>query len=230
MTGTAAAEKRGVLGVMGLAPWGAREIVLAGVLSAALGAGTWSLGAGRFSALAALPFLFALYFFRDPERVVRGGEDELLSPADGVVVEAGLVDEDEFIGGRAYKVAVFMSLFDVHVNRAPCSGRVEMVRHHDGSFLNAMRKEASGQNERTLLGVAAPNGATVLVKQVAGLIARRIVTLPVEGEEVARGRRIGMVKFGSRLEVYVSAAREFEFSVSVGEKVRAGESVLGVMK
>ena len=230
MTVGASAEKRGVLGALGLAPWGAREMALVGVLSAALGAGAWSLGAGRFSALAALPFLFALYFFRDPERVAPGGEDELLSPADGVVVEADVVDEDEFIGGRAYKVAVFMSVFNVHVNRAPCSGRVEMVRHHDGSFLNAMRKESSGENERALMGVTSRSGAAVLVKQVAGLIARRIVTLPVEGEEVARGRRIGMVKFGSRLEVYVSAARGFEFSVSVGEKVRAGESVLGVMK
>ena len=230
MTGAAAAERRGFLRALGLAPWGKRELALTALFSVAVGACTCALEAGRFSALASFPFLFALYFFRDPERTAPGGEDELLSPADGVVVEVGEVDENEFIGGRAYKAAVFMSLFDVHVNRAPCSGKVGMRRHHDGSFLNAMRGESSVRNERTLLGVTARDGRKVLVKQVAGLIARRIVTLPAEGDAMNRGERIGMVKFGSRLEVYVSAAGAFEFSVRVGERVRAGESILGVMK
>ncbi len=229
-TGLAVKEKRGFLGALGLAPWGRRELVLAGLFSCAAGACAWGLGAGRFSAIAALPFIFTAYFFRDPERVAPGGEDEILSPADGVVVEAGAVEEDEFMAGKAYKVAVFMSLFDVHVNRAPCSGKVEMIRHHKGLFLNAMRREASERNERTLVGVTTARGCKILTKQVAGIVARRVVTLPAEGDVMSRGERIGMVKFGSRLEVYVSAEDGFEPAVRVGQRVRAGESVLGVIK
>jgi len=135
--------------------------------------------------------------------------------------------EDEFLGCDAVRIGIFMSVFNVHVNRAPVSGTVVFRDHRPGTFHNAMSAAASAENECSLIGIECPGGQRVLVKQIAGLIARRIVCACGVGDAVERGRRIGMVKFGSRLEVYVPRAAGLAVAVAVGDRVRAGRSVLG---
>ena len=173
--------------------------------------------------------LGVLFFFRDPERRVPADEDALVSPADGKVVQVDEVEEPEFLGGRAHRVAIFMSPLNVHVNRAPCDGEVEAVVHRPGRYLAAYRTDASDCNERTsvLLRDAVGGRTRVLVRQIAGVLARRIVCDAQKGERLARGQRFGMVKFGSRAEVYVPVAAGFACAVRVGQRVRAGETILG---
>jgi len=169
----------------------------------------------------------AVAFFRDPEREPPGDADVLVSPADGRVADIEEVREDEFLGADAVRVGVFMSVFNVHVNRAPLDGTVVFRDYRPGKFLNAMSAAASSANECSLVGIERPDGTRVLVKQIAGLIARRIVTACEVGGAVRRGERIGMVKFGSRLEVYVPVSAGLELDVAVGDAVRAGSSALG---
>jgi len=180
---------------------------------------------------AAIPFalalLFVLNFFRDPERRPEGGGGALIAPADGKVVEVTEVEETEHVRGRALKIAIFMNVFDVHVNRAPCDARVEWVRHEPGRFLNAIRSTAGFENERTLLALRDAADRPVLVKQIAGLIARRIVCSVRSGDRVERGKRFGMIQFGSRVEVFLPADKAFSARVRLGDRTRAGRTVLG---
>jgi phosphatidylserine decarboxylase len=169
--------------------------------------------------------LFVLWFFRDPNRRSEAAKDALIAPADGRVVEIARVEEPEMIGGQASKVAIFMSVFDVHVNRAPYGLRVKWIRRLPGKFLNAIRSDAGIENERCLLAAETDRGP-VLVKLIAGLIARRIVCRLKEGDRLERGQRLGMIKFGSRVEVFVPAEK-FETAVKLGQRVRAGDTVLG---
>ena len=211
-----------------LARYGIREIVLFGGLAAA----GVVLSAAYFWYLApafAVGLGFVLFFFRDPERRVPSAPDVLVSPADGKVVEIGEVDEREFLGQRAHRVGIFMSPLNVHVNRAPCDGEVEAVAHRPGRFLAAYKESASRENERTSLVLrgAAGGRTRVLVRQIAGVVARRIVCDAAVGERLERGQRFGMVKFGSRAEVYVPADVGFAWSVRVGQRLRGGETVLG---
>jgi len=177
--------------------------------------------------LFAATFFFVMNFFRDPARRPEGGENALISPADGKVVEIATAAEVEHIPRPALKIAVFMNLFDVHVNRAPCAGRVEWVRHVPGKFLNAIGANAALENEHTLVALRDGQERPVLVKLIAGLIARRIVCPAREGEQFARGQRIGMIKFGSRVEVFLPKADNFTVRVRLGDTVRAGKSILG---
>jgi phosphatidylserine decarboxylase len=214
-----------------LARYGIREIVVFGGLAAA----GMVLSAVYFWYLApafAVGLGFVLFFFRDPERRVPSVPDVLVSPADGKVVEIGEVDEREFLGQRAHRVGIFMSPLNVHVNRAPCDGEVEAVAHRPGRFLKAYKESASSENERTSLVLrnAAGGRARIVVRQIAGVLARRIVCDVAVGDRVERGQRFGMVKFGSRAEVYVPADSGFEWSVRVGQRVRGGETVLGVFR
>ena len=214
-----------------LARYGIREIVLFGGLA---GAGV-VLSAFWFWYLApvfGVALGFVLFFFRDPERRVPSVPDVLVSPADGKVVEIGEVDEPKFLGQRARRIGIFMSPLNVHVNRAPCDGEVEAVAYRPGRFLGAYKQLASSENERTslLLRNAAGGRTRVLVRQIAGVVARRIVCDVAVGERLERGQRFGMVKFGSRAEVYVPADSGFEWSVRVGQRVRGGETVLGVFR
>lgn len=197
-----------------------------------------ALGFGGLTALAAwlwwpagvVPaalFVLAVGFFRDPERTPPEGDDLVVSPADGRVVDIEEVPGAEFLDADAVRVGIFMSVFNVHVNRAPTDGTVAWRDYRPGRFFNAMSAEASRQNECSLTGIERPDGTRVLVKQIAGLIARRIVTACAVGDEVRRGERIGMVKFGSRLEVYVPVCDGLKLTVTVGDKVRAGASPLG---
>lgn len=179
------------------------------------------------AAFAIVWVLFAL-FFRDPDRSAPATPRVLVAPADGKIVEISESDESHFLRRPAYKLAIFMSVFDVHVNRSPCEGRIVSVRHEPGKFLGAMRAEASTENEANLIAIHNTEvDRPVLVKQIAGLVARRVVCVGKPDEILQRGQRIGMVKLGSRAEVYVGREAGFRWQVKLGERVRAGVSILG---
>lgn len=174
-------------------------------------------------------FCWVLYFFRDPNRVVPTDDGVVVAPADGKIVEIAEVQEEEFVRGPALRVGIFLSVFDVHINRAPCAGKVEYVNYHKGRFHNALYSKSSEANENNCVGIQADGEGAVriLVKQIAGAIARRIVCACQVGDALARGERFGMIKFGSRTELYVPKDVEFEVLVAVGQKVAAGKTVLG---
>lgn len=168
-----------------------------------------------------------LFFFRDPDRTSPPLSDQLvLAPADGkVVIVDDTVSEPLYIGGMAQKVSIFLSLFDVHVNRIPVDGMVEHVRYIPGKHLLAWNPKASEKNERSEVGVRHPSGARVLFRQIAGSVARRIVYRAKPGDQVEAGQRFGIIKFGSRMDVFVP--QDVTLRVSVGDRVRAGETILG---
>lgn len=210
---------------MRLAPEG-RPFVIAGVavlLVLLAAAAAW--GAG-WVALAALWLPVAIWipaFFRDPVREGPRGEHLVLAPADGRVVSVAEVDEPDVIGGRALRIAVFMNVFNVHVNRHPVDGTVVRRDYRPGRFVNASLDKASVDNERMSLGVRSPRGP-VLIRQIAGLVARRIVTDPAQGASVRQGTRLGLIRFGSRVDTYVPAGARPR--VAVGDRTRAGITVI----
>ncbi len=176
--------------------------------------------------MAVLPlilFLFMLYFFRDPERAIPEEEDIFVSPADGKVILVKDTLEEEYIRDKVKQISIFMSPFNVHVNRAPCDGTVEMVKHTPGGFSAAYTDEASLSNENIAMLLDTAYG-WVLVRQVAGLIARRAVCRVSPGDTLKRGQRYGMIKFSSRVDLYLPEA--VQVLVRVGQKVRAGESIV----
>ena len=171
--------------------------------------------------------LFSVYFFRNPERVVPLGDNLVVAPADGKVVFVGDVDEERYFNERVTKVSIFMSVFDVHVNRAPCDAKVVDMFYQAGQFVNASYDKASKVNEQAGLLLETPNGERLLVVQIAGLIARRIVTYPIIGDLVKRGERYGLIRFGSRVDLYFPTSSDI--SITLGEKTVAGETVLGTL-
>ncbi|HET6514860.1 MAG TPA: phosphatidylserine decarboxylase family protein [Thermodesulfovibrionales bacterium] len=176
---------------------------------------------------AVLPLLltfFMAYFFRDPERAIPEKENALVSPADGKVILIQQVREDQFLRGEAVEISIFMSPLNVHVNRAPCDGVVESVVHTSGRFLSAFKHEASLQNENIAMVLRTAYGG-ILVRQVAGFLARRAVCRVREGAPLRRGERYGIIKFSSRLDVYVP--KETRIMVTLGDRVKAGETILG---
>ena len=166
---------------------------------------------------------FTLYFFRDPERRSPPGDDLVLAPADGKVVLIQQTREDEFLGGEATQISIFMSPLNVHVNRWPLSGVVRFFRHVPGEYIVAMDEKSSLRNERTLIGLEHAGGK-VLFKQIAGFIARRIVAPVQVGDTAVAGRRFGMVRFGSRVDVLLPPGAAI--AVKVGDRTVAGESIL----
>jgi phosphatidylserine decarboxylase len=182
------------------------------------------------SPLPLVGLLFVFYFFRDPERPILKDEGKLLAPADGRVMEISTVEEREFLHKEATKISIFMSLFDVHVNRMPCSGRVEYLRHVNGRFLDARKREASLKNECNLIGLVMEGGSHLLVKQVAGIIARRIVCPLSTGDYLEQGQRFGMIKFGSRGELFIPKEIPHRVLVKEGQKVKAGLTVLAELR
>ncbi|MDF2772700.1 MAG: Phosphatidylserine decarboxylase proenzyme [Geminicoccaceae bacterium] len=176
-----------------------------------------------------LAFLFTLlalwvaYFFRDPERSGERGAGLVIAPADGKVVMITDVDEPTFIHGRATRVSIFMNVFSVHVNRYPVSGTVRYVFRSPGKFLNAATEQSSIENEQTSVGLEAGTHR-ILVRQIAGLIARRIHTYSREGERVEQGERMGIIRFGSRVDVFVPPGSGIK--VQVGEATIAGTTVI----
>jgi phosphatidylserine decarboxylase len=210
-----------------LTEYGRREIVLFG--GAAL-AGTIATAClfPYATPVCVLALAFVLYFFRDPERRVPDDPGVLVAPADGRVVEVAEVDEPRFLREPAHKIAIFMSPMNVHVNRSPAAGVVEAVAHTPGGYAHAGHPEASAHNESQALVLAEVEGRTrILVRQVSGALARRIVCRARPGDHLARGVRFGMIKIGSRVEVYVPVVAGFEVTVALGQRVRAGETVLG---
>jgi phosphatidylserine decarboxylase len=212
-----------------LAKYGARELVLFGGLALAGLIVSAVLAWWPLALLFAATLVFIVAFFRDPERRVPADPGALVAPADGRVTEVTEAEEPRFLKGRAHKIGIFMSLASVHVNRAPCAGRVEAVDHQPGLFLDARDPASSAQNEAAALAIAEVEGrgTRVLVRQVAGVLARRIICDAAVGDVLSRGQRIGMIKFGSRVEVYVPVEGGFEVLVLPGARVRAGETVLG---
>ena len=171
---------------------------------------------------------FVTYFFRDPARVLPEETNAIVSPADGKVIVVRELDDDCFLHQRVQKISIFMNVFNVHVNRIPLAGTVERVVLTPGRFYAADKDKAVLHNERCALTVATPAGARYAVVQIAGLIARRIVCRVSEGDALERGQRYGMIRFGSRLDLYLPLATEV--TVREGEVVRAGESVLGLLR
>lgn len=194
------------------------------------GIGVYLLALGFQSAALFTFFLtaFIVFFFRDPERKVPEADDSVLSPADGKVVSVAMVRDETTRFEEMLKVSVFMSVFNVHVNRIPADGTVSTVSYHPGKFLSAHLDKASLDNERNAVYMNLDDGKTLVVVQVAGLIARRIVCKVQRGERVKRGERFGLIRFGSRLDVYLPPGTQP--AVSVGEKVIAGVSRLGFLK
>jgi len=169
--------------------------------------------------------VFTIWFFRNPERHAPEDEKLIISPADGKVIR---IDEDfnhELLSQPCRKVSIFMNIFNVHVNRAPYSGTVSMIRYYPGSFLSANLDKASEKNERNAVLIRTADGKEVLTIQIAGLIARRIVCWVREGAYLNKGERFGMIRFGSRLEVFMP--KEARISVTVGDNVKAGETPIG---
>jgi len=186
------------------------------------------LGWSFFTVLFLALTLFTVYFFRDPQRYSDAPENTVLAPADGKIVFVGDVHEDRYLKGEAVKVSIFMSVFNVHVNRVPFSGMVETTFYNKGSFLNAELDKASLENEQAGIGLKTDDGKQILFVQIAGLIARRIVSYPKIGERLERGLRYGLIRFGSRVDVYLPKGTDLQ--VHLGDRTIAGETVLGTLK
>ncbi len=168
---------------------------------------------------------FICYFFRDPDRVIPDADGDVVSPADGKIILAGPVDNSPFCEGRVLKISIFMSVFNVHVNRIPYEGSIKTVRYHPGKFFSADLDKASRHNEHNAVYLETDQGKQIVFVQIAGLIARRIICKAREGDKVVRGQRFGMICFGSRLDVYLPL--DTNLKVNVGDRVQAGTSVLG---
>jgi phosphatidylserine decarboxylase len=176
--------------------------------------------------LAALPVvlaIFFLWFFRDPERVIPVGPGDIVSPGDGVVTQSEWIETS---GGSRLRLSIFLNVFDVHVNRSPVAGTVKVVEHREGDFLNAMKPESVILNEQTMVVIDA-GGFEVSYKQIAGLLARRIVCDVKVGDRLERGQRVGMIKFGSRVDVLMPA--EAVPQVKLGTRVKGGSTILAVL-
>jgi phosphatidylserine decarboxylase len=182
-----------------------------------------SLGLWLLALLCLVVALWVAYFFRDPERTGERGSRVVVAPADGKVVMITDVDEPTFVHGRAARISIFMNVFSVHVNRYPVSGTIAYVHHSVGKFLNAATEQSSVENEQTSVGIES-GSYRVLVRQIAGLIARRIVTYSQVGERVEQGSRMGMIRFGSRVDVFLPSSAMVR--VKAGDLTTAGTTVL----
>jgi phosphatidylserine decarboxylase len=170
--------------------------------------------------------LFTVYFFRNPERFPPEGENAVVAPADGKVIFVSKVPEERYFDGQEMiKISIFMNVFNVHVNRVPVSGKIVEMFYNRGRFLNAALDKASMENEQSGMLIETEGGVKLLCVQIAGLVARRIVTYPEIGDQLERGRRYGLIRFGSRVDVYLPP--DTDVSVKLGDLTVAGETVLG---
>jgi phosphatidylserine decarboxylase len=195
-------------------PGGSLKAALAGLLG-----GVWLVFA-----------LFTLYFFRDPDARVPAGAGLVLAPGHGKVDVIGTTTEPEFMSGECQRVSIFLSVFDVHVQNAPVTGKLSFFKYTRGQFVNALRTDCAAYNENVLLGFEAgePRGQKIGVRLIAGLIARRIVPFIAQGDEVARGDRVSLIQFGSRADVYLP--RNAKIKVQLNDHVVGGETVLAVFE
>lgn len=212
-----------------IAKEGWREIGLATLILGALGA-----AAGWLFWPLAIPFalvwLWVLAFFRDPPRHRRFSPGQLCSPADGTITEISELEHHDAIGGPAIRIGMFLSLFNVHINRAPCAGRIRSLSYRSGEFLDARHPESGRRNESNTLLIEPepPMPGPVEVRQVAGLVARRIICHAKAKDPLAIGARFGLIKFGSRTELVIPRLDDTEVTVAIGDKVKAGLSLLAV--
>ena len=165
-----------------------------------------------------------IFFFRDPERVISAGENDVVSPADGKVAAVVREHNSEFFQGEVIRVSIFLSVFNVHINRIPFTGTAAYYRYIPGAFLAAFKEEASQRNERTIVGITR-GSSKVAFKQIAGIIARRIVCTVQEGQKVTAGERCGLIKFGSRVDVLLSL--DAEVIIKKGQRVYGGLTIIG---
>jgi len=199
-------------------------VVIAGIISVLFFVADLIIPAVLFS----LVTLFIVWFFRNPERSVPPGEKNVISPADGKIIDVREVQENRILNKRMLKISIFMNLFNVHVNRLPCTGKVVDIVYNPGKFVSANLDKASLENEQNAVVLETPAGEKIIFIQIAGLIARRIVCWLRKGQYVKRGERFGLIRFGSRVDVYLPVGTDVR--VSLGDKVKAGESILAVMK
>jgi phosphatidylserine decarboxylase len=177
-----------------------------------------------------IPFaltLFMLFFFRDPERITLEGSGVFYSPADGKVILIRETKEGELLNEGAFEISIFMSPFDVHINRAPCKGTVKDVKHYPGRFFAAFKNDSSVLNEHVTILLETEHGK-IVVRQVAGFLARRIVCRVKPGDSLKEGQRYGLIKFGSRVDVFLPLNTQIK--VKLNDKVKAGETVLGIIE
>lgn len=180
------------------------------------------------SLLTAIIFLFIIFFFRDPDRKNDVDKNAVLTPADGKILEVRhFQDSNNPLGEPVVKVSIFMSVFNVHVNRIPLGGTIEKIAYHPGKFFSANLDKASKHNENNMITLKAPNSRKIVFIQIAGLIARRIACWVKEGESVEAGQRFGLIRFGSRLEVYLPG--DSKIIVNLNQKVKAGKTVIGYL-
>ena len=209
---------------------GLKIIVLSLIIVSAV-IGIWSFLAGELLTaaligLGALWLIFAVFswsFFRDPEATVPAESRAVVSPAHGTVDVIDEVEEKSFIGERCRRVSIFLSVFDVHVQNAPVAGRVALLKHCPGKFVNAMRSDCGSYNENVLVGIEA-DGGRIGVRLIAGLLARRIVPWVTEGDALAKGERISLIQFGSRVDLYLPWSATIR--VTIGQKVKGGETIV----
>jgi phosphatidylserine decarboxylase len=181
----------------------------------------WNISAAGLSLLT----VFIVWFFRNPERKTPENPKLITSPADGRVIRIEDLPGHDILAGPLKKISIFMNVFNVHVNRAPCSGRIDCIQYDEGRFFSANLDKASKDNERNAVIIRMDDGRCVMAIQIAGLIARRIVCWVSEGMDVTKGERFGLIRFGSRLDVYIP--HDSKVLVSLGQTVRAGETPLG---
>ena len=196
-------------------------LIVAALLTFFLGTMGW-----RFlGALGALLTLFIAFFFRNPKRKIPALPDAILSPADGRIVHLGECEEDRFLNEKTVKVSIFMSLFDVHINRAPVSGKVQERSYHPGRYFAANVEKASLYNEQNALVLETEDQSKILLIQIAGFIARRIVCYAEAGDTLRKGESFGLIRFGSRIDLYLPAG--VKPIVRIGQHVKGGESIIG---
>lgn len=201
-------------------PFIASGVVLSGLF--------YSLSFASLSVFFGLFTLFAIYFFRDPLRIPPSGEKSVLAPADGRILSTTIAEyPSDPKREKAFKVSIFMSVFDVHVNRIPVAGKIREITYRPGRFLVASLDKASDHNERNAVMLETLGGCRIVVVQVAGLIARRIACWIMQGDKVQAGQRFGLIRFGSRLDVFLPA--DSRVVAVPGQRVRAGETVIGYL-
>jgi phosphatidylserine decarboxylase len=200
--------------------YGWKELLFFSIVWIGLGAGLWLVHPYAL-AFPAVALLLTFNFFRDPARRIPDEPGLLVSPADGTVVEISEAEENEFLKVPCRKIGIFLSVFDVHINRSPCAGTVRATKHQPGKFLDARDPRCGAENESNTIHIG-----NVVVKQIAGRIARRIVCEAKPDDALARGQKFGMIKFGSRTELYIPKDDVQEILVKLKDKVKGGETVI----
>lgn len=205
--------------------YGRREIIL-GTLSCTLLAVLCLYVYPPSAALPVAGWIFLMSFFRDPDRHVQIDDDDLISPADGTIADIEEIEAPVFLDERTLRIGIFMSVFNVHVNRSPSDATVQFTEHHPGKYHDARSDKSKRENEHNFVGLRKDGDRKLLVNQISGMVARRIVCEVEPGDTLAAGERFGMIKFGSRVEIYIPLKDAPSPTVRVGDKVKGGKDIL----